>query len=137
MKNQVIRERILAGNTAAAQQMEHIRRHPHMDFSAFYICIRSFLLSKFLLDGASAAGIDSIGELSALSIQQALQISGGDLASADISLNCSSTSSVVTKKVLLLMAIQRELGIRFDPAETAEIETVTQLAETAYHLYKQ
>ncbi len=42
----------------------------------------------------------------------------------------------MNKKVLLLMAIQRELGIRFPLGTTAELTDTHKIADAVYHLLK-
>ena len=44
-------------------------------------------------------------------------------------MNCAGISSVETKKILLLIALQRSLGIRIDPDLAPVIQTVDDLAD--------
>lgn len=44
-------------------------------------------------------------------------------------MNCAGISSVETKKILLLIALQRSLGIQIDPNLVPMIRTVDDLAD--------
>ena len=47
----------------------------------------------------------------------------------DISMTCTGSSSVTTRKVLLLLTIQKKLGFKFAYTESPDIETVPQLVD--------
>ena len=47
----------------------------------------------------------------------------------EISRSCSGASSVITKKVLLMKAVQELFEVSMTPTEFASIETVTELTE--------
>ena len=47
----------------------------------------------------------------------------------DISMTCTGAPSVTTRKVLLLLTIQKKLGFKFAYTESPDIETVPQLVD--------
>ena len=128
-----IKDRIIIANREASAVMETIKSSPNLAKDEFYQLIRKYILIKFFLSDEVCTE-DNIIELSELSIQRVLKISKGDLKAADISVHCAGTSSVIDKKVLLLLAIQKELGIKFNPDETSNAETIRQLSDLIYRI---
>jgi len=128
-----IKDRIIIANREASAVMETIKSSPKLAKDEFYQLIRQYILIKFFLSD-EACTEDNIIELSELSIQRVLKISKGNLKAADISVHCAGTSSVIDKKVLLLLAIQKQLGIKFNPDETSNAETIRQLSDLIYRI---
>ena len=122
-----IKARIAASAEAASRHMGAIKNAADMPDEEMYGHIRSYVLMKFLLgENEESTELD---ELAVKSIRRAMELSGGDLSKSDVSQGCAGATSAVTKKVLLLLAIQKELNIKFDPSESADIETLRQLSE--------
>ena len=48
---------------------------------------------------------------------------------------CGGTSAVMTKQILLIVALNRDLGITVPPDEAADITKVSELVEKTYGLY--
>lgn len=96
------------------------------DPEALYPPVRSYLCLKFMLDEAEAEG-DNITALAARSIEQIAGLRKDGLVFADHSGTCAAVSSAVTKKILLLIALQKALGIRFPRDRTAEIDSIPRL----------
>lgn len=71
---------------------------------------------------------DDISELSEFSLKKMLKLQR-DEDLDEISLTCTGVSSKSRKKVLLMLALGKKLGFKWDPAESASIETVTQLTD--------
>lgn len=93
-----------------------------------YVQLLGYVCSKFMLDPGECDS-ETISELSAASISKVSRIPRGELAQRDLSMNCAGISSVETKKILLLIALQRSLGIRIDPDLAPVIQTVDDLAD--------
>lgn len=100
-------------------------QHSH---TFLYIQLQGYVCSKFMLDPAECDS-ESISELSAASISKVSKIPKGELAQKDLSMNCAGISSVETKKILLLIALQRALGIKIDPDLAPGIRTLDDLAD--------
>lgn len=126
-----IKERLLAANAAAAEQINFIRSGATKDYSVLFNHVRQYVMHKFLLTEADLC-TDNLFELAEISIANSTNIRRQDLAELDVSLNCTGESSVITKKVLLLLALQKGLAIQFSPDETADIETLPQLAAVIF-----
>ena len=93
-----------------------------------YVQLLGYVCSKFMLE-LGECDSESLSELSAASISKVARIPRGGLAERDISMNCAGISSVETKKILLLIALQRSLGIQIDPDLVPMIRTVDDLAD--------
>ena len=113
--------------------------------------VRRYVLHKFLLDeespdmveatcedagartstgsaGANVPATDDLGELARLSVAKAGRLSRSELELLDVSKRCGATSSAMTKKVMLLMSVQRDFHVSLARADTAAIESCAQLA---------
>lgn len=93
-----------------------------------YVQLLGYVCSKFMLE-LGECDSESLLELSAASISKVARIPRSGLAERDISMNCAGISSVETKKILLLIALQRSLGIQIDPDLVPVIRTVDDLAD--------
>jgi len=72
---------------------------------------------------------DELLELSERSLRRYIRLVREGAVKKGPGNQCSTASSVVVKKVLLMKAIQTELSVRFTPAQAAALTTVTALAE--------
>lgn len=98
-----------------------------------YVQLRGYVCGKLMLEPEECDS-DSLAELSAASITKVTGFPKGELEAKDLSMNCAGISSVETKKILLLIALQRGLEIKIDPEMTPLLQTVedlTDLVETA------
>lgn len=109
------------------EQAEHaldaIRRGEWTSQEELYAGLRAFVLQKYLLPPDTRE--DRLDELARLSVERAL---AHGAVRADHPATCEGTTSAMNKKVLLLLAVQRELGVRFEPGTTAGLETVRDIA---------
>lgn len=96
------------------------------DPEGLYPPMRSYLFLKFMLDEADAEG-DDIVALAARSVEQIAGLKKNGLEFVDHSGTCAAVSSAVTKKILLLISLQKALNIQFPAGTTADINTIPQL----------
>lgn len=96
--------------------------------------VRRFTLDKFFLteEEAQVAGTEDILKLANESVEKLLRQNDKSVKLAEGSTTCTNQSSTDIKKVLLSLTLQRALGIRFTPEESAECETITQLADALF-----
>lgn len=88
--------------------------------------VRNYVRDKFLLsleDGEAEALMD----LADLSLRKILRLKKEGKLLGDISRGCSGASSLITKKVLLMKAVQEDFKIILTPAQSAAIQTLEQL----------
>jgi len=106
----------------------------NLDRDGFRAQVRRFTLDKFFLteEEAQAAGTEELLKLANESVEKMLRNADKSVKLAEGSTTCTNQSSTDIKKVLLSMTLQRALGIRFTPEESAELTTLTQLADALY-----
>ena len=105
-----------------------------LDRNGFRTQVRRFTLDKFFLteEEACATGDDNLLELANVSVEKMLRNADKSVKLAEGSTTCTNQSSTDIKKVLLSMTLQRALGVRFTPDESAELTTIEQLADALF-----
>ncbi|MDO4290046.1 MAG: hypothetical protein Q4C41_02295 [Eggerthellaceae bacterium] len=100
----------------------------------FRVQVRRFTLDKFFLteEEAATGGGDVILQLANASVEKLLRQNDKSVKLAEGSTTCTNQSSTDIKKVLLSMTLQRALGVKFSPEQSADCETITQLADALY-----
>ncbi len=97
------------------------------DIDELYKHLKQYIRYRYVLADEDYWS-DNIDELSKYSIKKLIDLQK-DEPLQDISMTCTGASSASTRKVLLLMSIQKKLGFKFDYDEVPYIETVPQLAQ--------
>ncbi len=128
-KNSLLLFREQADHFLQKMKTEHYRsaEELHEDLHRFVLC-------KYLLYGDDCTEVFSLDELAERSVAKTIRMTGSDAFKADSKASCEGTTSAMNKKVLLLMALQRELGIRFSPGRTADLTDTKMLAEELWNL---
>ncbi len=116
---------------SAAQEIEDIKSQKELRYEILYVHLKRYILFRFLLDDESC-GTDDLIELANRSIARSLNINEKDVADLDLSHSCTGSSSAVTRKILLLMALEKALDIEIQPEESALITSVADLAELVF-----
>lgn len=108
---------------AVADEMKQLT-DPSPDMLTPLMC--TYIGFKYLLPGSvqPSETLEAVGRRSLEVVRQ----SGNSVAGMDVLPHCGSASSSTHKKILLLLALQRELEIKFSPHEGANCETVAQLS---------
>jgi len=95
-----------------------------------------YILCKYsLIDEAPA--VYELDDLAELSVAKTIRLSKTEAFRADSASSCEGTTSAMNKKVLLLMAIQRELEIRFPAGTTADLTDTYKIADAVFALLQQ
>lgn len=127
-KSGIIR-RLTIADSLARKELEYLKGPVLPDPSEFEEHIHRYVLYKFLLDDeVSLPETRDLNELAQLSVAKAGRLNPNEAALLDVSRHCGSTSSFMTKKVLLFMSLSREFGFEYPPYDTAQIETTGALA---------
>lgn len=127
-KSGIIR-RLTVADGLAKRELEILKGPETPDPSEFEEHIHRYVLYKFLLDDEDPVPeTRNLNELAQLSVAKAGKLNPNEAALLDVSRHCGATSSFMTKKVLLFMALSREFGFDYPPYNTADIETTGQLA---------
>ena len=96
--------------------------------------VRNYTLAKFFLteDEVRALGTEDILKLADESVEKLLRQNDKSVKLAEGSTTCTNQSSTDIKKVLLSLTLQRALNVRFTPEQSANLETITQLADALF-----
>lgn len=127
-----IKKVILSSKKAAAEDMAAIHSQSPLTKSFFSEKLRGFVLHKFMLKEEDLAS-DDFNSITELSLSKSMKISPELVKEFDLAKSCDGVSSAMAKKVLLFMAIQRELGIQLPAMASARITTIHDLAELAWN----
>ena len=105
-----------------------------LDREGFRREVRAFTLAKFFLteDEVAEAGTEELLKLAEVSVVKMLRNADKSVKLAEGSTTCTNQSSTDIKKVLLSMTLQRALGVKFAPEYSADLETITQLADALF-----
>ena len=131
MEREIILKKILASKSEGNIFLQDILQHKRMPREDLSLMIRTFLAKKFLLEripGESERIYDLAQESLSLTLKK-------DIRTAEINelqSGCSGATSVMAKKVLFLLALQRELNIKFAEEVSADISTVGSMTEVCY-----
>ena len=72
---------------------------------------------------------ESLNYLGEVSLARGLGMTVDEVRRSELDSKCENTSSSMTKKILLVIALNRALGVNIDPQQTAEIATVSALGD--------
>lgn len=132
-----LKERLEVASKVADEALEAILSES-LGLEEFTSAVRTFTLAKFFLteDEARVGGGDDILELANTSVEKMLRNADKSVTLAEGSSTCTNQSSTDIKKILLSMTLQRALEVRFTPEESADLETIPQLAAALYEARK-
>lgn len=94
--------------------------------------LRAFVMKKFSLTYDDLRSSDDLTELSALSLQRALRISKDSIADFEAGENCEGATSTDVKRTLLLVRVQKALGVKLSMQELMRVDTISDLAEVLW-----
>ena len=125
------REVILARLRAAAQRLpQYESRYLSLnrrDYDHVYPLVQGYILDRFLLTEEMCTS-EKLLDLADVSLRYMLALKRMGIDPGQISRSCSGASSVISKKVLLMKAVQEIFHVSMTPTEFAEISTVSELA---------
>lgn len=128
------KSKLLLYREMAEQYLQKMKTTEYTSADRLHEDLYAFVLCKYLLYGDDTEGVFSLDELAERSVAKTIQMTGQDAFKADSKVSCEGTTSAMNKKVLLLMALQRELGITFDVSRTADLTDTRLLAEEVFGL---
>ncbi|MCR5785932.1 MAG: aminotransferase class V-fold PLP-dependent enzyme, partial [Eubacterium sp.] len=97
-------------------------------FDEIYPKVKEFIRERFLLTEEMCTS-DNLLDLADISLRHILDMKKRGVDIGEISRACSGASSVISKKILLIKAMQDAFGFAMTPEEFARTETVRELAE--------
>ena len=122
-----IKEKFRAYKEDAALEMDIIREMDLTDTDALHDHLYIYVKRKYMLDDEECES-DVLMDLIHASLDKSLKAPKGSAEAIELASGCGGVSSAVTKKILLLMVIQKELSIKFDPESVPNVKTVRDLA---------
>ena len=128
------KSKLLLYRETAERYLQKMKTTEYTSADALHEDLYAFVLCKYLLYGDDTEGIYSLDELAERSVAKTIQMTGQDAFKAASKVSCEATTSAMSKKELLLMALQRELGIKFRLSKTADLTDTKKLASEVYYL---
>ena len=122
----------MARAAAEARQAREEHAAGTLDEAGLARHLRAYVLEKYRLTPAGAAGIDGLEQLAEASLAKALGDAPDLAARETMSATCDGADSTVTKHALLMVAVQRDFGVCLDGYEAAYAETVADLAHLVW-----
>ena len=132
-ESMTLKERLDIAAEVADKAMKKLQTGS-LDREDFRREVRTFTLAKFFLteEEAQAEGTENILALANTSVEKMLRNADKSVKLAEGSTTCTNQSSTDIKKVLLSMTLQRGLGVKFTPEYSAELTTITQMADALF-----
>lgn len=125
-------KRLMLSNQKASAEIKALKGPEKPGLFAFQKHIHQYVLDKFLLDDEEEIHTDDINELAKKSVEKAGKLNPNEAALLDVSKHCGATSSYMTKKVLLYLALAEDLDVNLQKYDMSEIETTGELAALLY-----
>ena len=120
-----IKNHLISHREHAQHQIDYIKAHRHMKEDELHTYIYDYVLYKYNLFG-EVADVYVLDDLAELSVAKAIKLSKEQAIAYD------NKASAMNKKVLLLMAIQKELNIKFPLDEVVQIKDTKKLTSVVY-----
>ena len=126
-----IKNHLISHREHAQHQIDYIKAHRHMKEDELHNYIYYYVLYKYNLFG-EVADVYVLDDLAELSVAKAIKLSKEQAIAYDNKASCDGATSAMNKKVLLLMAIQKELNIKFPLDEVVQIKDTKKLTSVVY-----
>ena len=131
-----VKEILLASRRAAAGHIENIKRAPTLTYELVQREVTGYIKCKFRLTDEDCAA-EELDRLAEISLAKSVKVSPELVEEFDLARSCDGVSSKTAKLVLLFMALQRDLDIRFRPMDTAEAETLSDIGALVWEQLRQ
>lgn len=131
-KNGIIK-RLTIANTLSKREVSVLKDLQNASPLDYFDHIYKYVIYKFLLDDDdNISDTHNLNELAQLSVAKAAKLNPNEVVLLDVSKHCGSTTSYMTKKILLFMSLSDEFDFKYPPYNTADIETTDELANIIY-----
>lgn len=117
----------------SVEYMKKMQSLSYTTWETLHEDLYGFILSKYILLG-DVTDVYNLTELAELSVAKTIRMPKEESRQLDGAHSCEGTTSAMNKKVLLLMALQKGLGIKFLPDTTADLTDTRQIAREVWHL---
>lgn len=123
-----IKERLLAARTKAWAELETLRAQKTLSADFMRTHLRRHILAKYMLDETTCP-TDNINEIMLISLERAMHIDRTLIKETEKGGACDRATPVVTKRVLLFLALQKDLQTQLPPDALAQAETTADVAD--------
>ncbi|MBQ9083693.1 MAG: hypothetical protein IJY28_09380 [Clostridia bacterium] len=104
----------------------------------FYSSMYAYILERFMLDSSvTETNLLLLAKESLRRQHAAAPLTEDQLVNAFSKSDCRGTNSIIKKKVLLMMHLEKKLGVHIDDRQSADIETTGQLAAALFALLQE
>ena len=90
-----------------------------------------YMCAKFLLE-LEEITTDNFYEICQISAEKASKLPRGSIDAAEAASKCGGATTAMNKKILFLLAVNREYGITLTADDSVQIDTFTQLCDAVY-----
>ncbi|RRD96240.1 hypothetical protein EII17_01705 [Clostridiales bacterium COT073_COT-073] len=105
------------------------------DYFQFYVNLYQYILKRLWLESeVTEQNLLQLCQLSLHRQSQGISLTEEQLLNSVSKTDCRGTNSIVKKKVLLIMHLEKKLNVRLDDVASTEIDTVEELAAALYRL---
>ncbi|MCD7864836.1 MAG: hypothetical protein LUG54_02205 [Clostridiales bacterium] len=126
-----IKEQILSRKKSALHYAGFILKKKNLTYEEFDRAFTAYLCDKFMLE-PSEINTDDFYEICQISADKAANLPKGALDASELASKCGGATTAMNKKVLFLLAVNREYGIEIKAEESVRIETFSELKELVY-----
>ena len=105
-----------------------------MDKDKLAQTLREYVRLRYLLEESDMQENDHFNYLGEVSLARGLGLSVDAVRKSELDSKCEGTSSTMAKKILLIIALGKTLGIETDPERNADITTIAELADYIYEI---
>ena len=131
--NTELRDRIqAAGKRADTLMAQTCAGSP--SFEELVEAVKEYTRIRYLLEPEDMKE-DAMRYLGELSLARGLGMPVEQVRRTELDTKCKDTSSEMTKKILLVISLNKALGINIDETQTAEITSISAIAEEAARQY--
>lgn len=131
--NTELRDRIqAAGKRADTLMAQTCAGSP--SFEELVEAVKEYTRIRYLLEPEDMKE-DAMRYLGELSLARGLGMPVEQVRRTELDTKCKDTSSEMTKKILLVISLNKALGINIDETQTAEITSMSAIAEEAARQY--
>lgn len=123
-----LRRLLLQSRREADGHMQAIRDGAPVTFALLERELTAYVLAKFLLTADELPEDGDFDEVARRSLAKSMHIAPALVEEFDTARSCDGATSVMAKKVLLFMAIQRALDIELPALESARLRTMGDLS---------
>lgn len=134
-RRNIVIQLLNSAHARADEEAAAIREEPSPNFEFVYEHLKKFIMAKFLLSPDESA--DSLDELIAMSLARTMKLDKEVLKKFDKAVPCDNVSSASAKKVMVLFAVQKNLGVQPRAEDLVSRKTVLELARLIFPLLPQ